>query len=103
MISAVPIGWVVGLAAALFAVGAVGVLVRKNPLIMFMSAEMMWNAAALAFIAYSAAWHQMQGQLMAFLIIATAAGEVGIGLALIVWVYHRRPRLDVDDVSEMKG
>jgi NADH-quinone oxidoreductase subunit K len=99
----IPTGWVVALAAALFAVGVVGVLIRKNPLIMFMSAEMMWNAAALAFIAYAAQWHQMQGQMMAFLIIATAAAEVGIGLALIVWVYHRRTRLDIDDVSEMKG
>lgn len=99
----IPTAWVVALAAALFAVGVVGVLIRKNPLIMFMSAEMMWNAAALAFIAYAAQWHQMQGQMMAFLIIATAAAEVGIGLALIVWVYHRRPRLDIDDVSEMKG
>jgi NADH-quinone oxidoreductase subunit K len=99
----IPAAWVVALAAALFAVGVAGVLVRKNPLIMFMSAEMMWNAAALAFIAYAAQWHQMQGQMMAFLIIATAAAEVGIGLALIVWVYHRRPRLDVDDVSELRG
>jgi NADH-quinone oxidoreductase subunit K len=98
-----PSAWVVGLAAAIFAVGAVGVLVRKNPLIMFMAAEMMWNAAALAFIAYARQYHQMTGQVMAFLIVATAAAEVGIGLALIVWIYHRRPRLDVDDISRMKG
>jgi NADH-quinone oxidoreductase subunit K len=98
-----PSAWVVGLAAAIFAVGAVGVLVRKNPLIMFMAAEMMWNAAALAFIAYARQYHQMSGQVMAFLIVATAAAEVGIGLALIVWIYHRRPRLDVDDISRMKG
>ena len=99
----IPASWVVALAAALFAVGAVGVLIRKNPLIMFMAAEMMWNAAALAFIAYANECHQMSGQVMAFLIIGTAAAEVGIGLALIVWIYHRRPRLDIDDVSEMKG
>lgn len=99
----IPASWVVGLAAALFAVGGVGVLIRKNPLIMFMAAEMMWNAAALAFIAYAREFHQMTGQVMAFLIVGTAAAEVGIGLALIVWVYHKKPRLDIDDVSEMKG
>jgi NADH-quinone oxidoreductase subunit K len=98
-----PSAWIVGLAAALFVVGAVGVLVRKNPIIMFMAAEMMWNAAALAFVGYARQYHQMSGQVMAFLIVATAAAEVGIGLALIVWIYHRRPRLDVDDISEMKG
>jgi NADH-quinone oxidoreductase subunit K len=95
--------YLVALAAALFAIGAVGVLVRKNPLIMFMAAEMMWNAAALAFIGFADQLHQMIGQVMAFLIIATAAAEVGIGLALIVWVFHRRPRLDVDDISELSG
>jgi len=98
-----PTDWVVALAGAVFAVGAAGVLVRKNPLIMFMSAEMMWNAAALAFVAYARQFHQMTGQVMAFVIVATAAAEVGIGLALIVWIYHRRPRLDVDEISEMKG
>lgn len=99
----IPVSWVVALAAALFAVGGVGVLIRKNPLIMFMAAEMMWNAAALAFIAYAREFHQMTGQVMAFLIVGTAAAEVAIGLALIVWVYHKKPRLDIDDVSEMKG
>jgi NADH-quinone oxidoreductase subunit K len=96
-------GWVEVLAAVLFVIGAAGVLTRKNPLIIFMAAEMMWNAAALAFIAFAAGFHQMTGQVMAFLIVATAAAEVGIGLALIVWVFHRRPRLDVDDISELKG
>ncbi|MGC8488246.1 MAG: NADH-quinone oxidoreductase subunit NuoK [Clostridia bacterium] len=98
-----PTAWVVALAAAVFAVGAAGVMVRKNPLIMFMSAEMMWNAAALAFVAYAHQFQQMTGQVMAFVIVATAAAEVGIGLALIVWIYHRRPHLDVDEISEMKG
>ena len=98
-----PTAWVVALAGAVFAVGAAGVMVRKNPLIMFMSAEMMWNAAALAFVAYAHQFQQMTGQVMAFVIVATAAAEVGIGLALIVWIYHRRPRLDVDEISEMKG
>ncbi len=97
------INYVVALAALLFMIGAVGVLVRKNPLIMFMSAEMMWNAAALAFIAFARNYHDVTGQVMAFLIIATAAAEVGIGLAIMVAVYHRRHRLDIDEISHLKG
>jgi NADH-quinone oxidoreductase subunit K len=71
--------------------------------VIFMAAEMMWNAAALAFVGFAEELHQMTGQVMAFLIVATAAAEVGIGLALIVWVFHRRPRLDVDEVADMEG
>jgi NADH-quinone oxidoreductase subunit K len=99
----ISVQYVVALAALLFMIGAIGVLVRKNPLIMFMSAEMMWNAAALAFIAFARNYHDMSGQVMAFLIIGTAAAEVGIGLALIVAVYHRRHRLDIDEISKLKG
>lgn len=99
----IPLNWVVSLAAVLFVIGAAGVLIRKNPLIMFMSAEMMWNAAALAFVAYAKAYHSISGQVMAFLIVGTAAAEVGIGLAIIVSVYHRRHRLDIDEVSQLKG
>lgn len=99
----IPLNWVVGLAAALFGIGVVGVLVRKNPLIMFMAAEMMWNAAALVFIAFARSFHAMSGQVMAFIIIGTAAAEVGIGLAIIVSVFHHRHRLDIDEVSQLKG
>ncbi len=99
----IPLNDVVGLAAVIFAVGAVGVLVRKNPLVMFMAAEMMWNAAALVFVAYARSFHAMTGQVMAFIIIGTAAAEVGIGLAIIVSVYHHRHRLDIDEVSQLKG
>ncbi len=95
--------WVVALGAVLFAVGAIGVMIRRNPLIMFMASEMMWNAAALVFIAYAREFHDMNGQVMAFVIIATAAAEVGIGLAIIVSVYHKRHRLDIDEISRMKG
>lgn len=95
--------WAVAVAVAIFAVGAIGVLTRRNPLIMFMAAEMMWNAAALAFIAYARHYHAVSGQAMAFLIIATAAAEVGIGLAIIVSVYHRRHRLNIDEVSRLRG
>ena len=99
----IPLNWVVGLGGALFAIGAVGVLVRKNPLIMFMAAEMMWNAAALVFVAYARSFHQMSGQVMAFIIIGTAAAEVGIGLAIIVAAFHHRHRLDIDEVSQLRG
>lgn len=99
----IPINWVVGLAAILFAIGSIGVMTRRNPLIMFMAAEMMWNAAALAFIAFARHWHDMSGQIMAFVIVGTAAAEVGIGLAIIVSVYHRRHRLDIDEISGMRN
>ena len=98
-----PINWIVALAGAVFATGGVGVLFRRNPLVMFMAAEMMWNAAALAFIAFSRSFHAMDGQVFAFLIIATAAAEVGIGLALIVATYRHRHRLDVDEIARLKG
>lgn len=98
-----PLNWVVGLAGILFAIGSIGMLVRRNPLIMFMASEMMWNAAALVFITYARMWHQMNGQIMAFLIVGTAAAEVAIGLAIIVAVYHRRHRLDIDEISQLKG
>jgi NADH-quinone oxidoreductase subunit K len=98
-----PISGVVAVAAAVFAVGAIGVLFRRNPLVMFMSAEMMWNAAALALVAFARQLGDMRGQAFAFLVIATAAAEVGIGLALIVATYHRRQRLDVDDIARMRG
>lgn len=99
----IPINWVVALAGVMFVAGGVGVMLRRNPLIMFMAAEMMWNAAGLAFVAYARAFGAMGGQLMAFIVIGAAAAEVGIGLAIIVTVYHRRHRLDVDEISEMEG
>ena len=89
------------LSAALFAIGAVGVLVRRNPLVVFMSIELMLNAANLALITYARYTHTMAGQVFALFVIAVAASEVVVGLALITGVYRSGRHLDLDELSEM--
>ncbi len=89
------------LSAALFSIGAVGVLVRRNPLVVFMSIELMLNAANLALITYARYTHTMAGQIFALFVIAVAASEVVVGLALITGVYRSGRRLDLDELSEM--
>ncbi|MHB1502074.1 MAG: NADH-quinone oxidoreductase subunit NuoK [Candidatus Dormibacteria bacterium] len=89
------------LSAALFSIGAVGVLVRRNPLVVFMSIELMLNAGNLALITYARYTHTMAGQIFALFVIAVAASEVVVGLALITGVYRSGRRLDLDELSEM--
>ncbi|MFA7095836.1 MAG: NADH-quinone oxidoreductase subunit NuoK [Gammaproteobacteria bacterium] len=91
------------LAALLFALGLLGVLVRRNIIFMLMSVEIMLNAAGLAFIVAGARWGQADGQIMFILILTLAAAEVAVGLALILQMYHRLATLDADAVSGMRG
>ena len=91
------------LSALLFSLGAVGVLVRRNPLVMFMSIELMLNAANLAFVAFSRYLNNLDGQVFVFLILTVAAAEVAVGLAIIVAIFHARENVDVDEVNELKG
>jgi NADH-quinone oxidoreductase subunit K len=91
------------LAAALFALGLAGVLVRRNLLFILMSLEIMLNAAGLAFVAAGSRWGQADGQVMFVLILTLAAAEVSVGLALVLQIYHRFHTLDADAVSEMRG
>ena len=91
------------LSAILFALGAVGVLVRRNPLVMFMSVELMLNAANLAFVAFSRYLGNLEGQVFVFLILTVAAAEVAVGLAIIVAIFRARERVDVDELNELKG
>jgi NADH-quinone oxidoreductase subunit K len=100
---AVPIGNYVALSTVLFFIGVTGVLVRRNPLIMLMSIELMFNAANLLFIAFSRAWIQNAGHIFAFLVITVAAAEAAIGLAIVVTVFRSAKHVDVDDVALMKG
>ena len=100
---AVPIGNYVALSTVLFFIGVAGVLVRRNPLIMLMSIELMFNAANLLFIAFSRAWIQNAGHIFAFLVITVAAAEAAIGLAIVVTVFRSAKHVDVDDVALMKG
>ncbi len=91
------------LSAILFSIGAIGVLVRRNPLIMFMSIELMLNAVNLAFVAFSRYLNSLDGQVFVFLILTVAAAEVAVGLAIIVALFRQREKVDVDEVNELKG
>jgi len=90
-------------ASMLFALGLLGLLVRRNVLFVLMSLEVMLNAAALAFISAGARWAQPDGQIMFVLIVTLAASEAAVGLALVLQVYRRYVSLDLDGLSGMKG
>ena len=91
------------LSAILFSIGTIGVLVRRNPLIMFMSIELMLNAVNLSFVAFSRYLNSLDGQVFVFLILTVAAAEVAVGLAIIVALFRQREKVDVDEVNELKG
>ena len=91
------------LAGILFALGLVGLLVRRNVVFTLMSLEIMLNAAGLAFVVGGARWGQADGQIVFLFILTMAAAEVSVGLALVLRIYHRFQTLDSDAVSEMKG
>ena len=91
------------LAAILFALGVVGVLARRNIFFLLLSVEIMLNAAGVAFIVAGAPRQQADGQVMFFFILALAAAEVSVGLALLLQLYHRFKTLDVDEASRMRG
>jgi len=93
----------VGLAAILFSLGGIGVLVRRSPLAILMSVELMWNAANLLFIAFARQHGNLEGHVMAFIVITVAAAEVAIGLAIIVIIFRRREKFEVEEVSELKN
>jgi NADH-quinone oxidoreductase subunit K len=99
----VPINYYIILSAILFTIGAVGVLVRRNALIIFMSVELMLNAANLAIVAFSSVLNSFSGQIFVFFVIAVAAAEVAVGLALIVEIFKSKRSIDVDQMSSMKG
>lgn len=100
---AVSIDHYVGLAAVIFFIGVIGVIVRRNPLIMLMSIELMFNAANLLFIAFARVWLHNAGHIFAFLVITVAAAEAAIGLAIIVTTFGPERYVDVDDVRALHG
>ena len=91
------------LAAILFALGLIGLLVRRNLIFILMSIEVMLNAAGLAFVVAGSRWAQPDGQVMFIFILATAAAEVSVGLALLLQLYHQYRSLDADAASLMRG
>jgi NADH-quinone oxidoreductase subunit K len=99
----VPLDHILLLAAVLFALGLIGVLVRRNLIFMLMSIEVMLNAAGLAFIAAGARWGQADGQIMFMLVLALAAAEVSVGLALVLQIHRRLPNLDADAADALKS
>ena len=95
--------WYLVLAALVFAIGAVGLLVRRNPLVMFMCVELMLNAVNLTFVTFGRALDDIGGQLSVFFVLVVAAAEVVVGLAIIVAVLRRRPGATADDLTLLKG
>jgi NADH-quinone oxidoreductase subunit K len=101
--AAVSPGWYLSLAAVLFSVGAVGVMVRRNPLVMFMCVELMLNAVNLTFVTFARELDDVGGQVVVFFVLVVAAAEVVIGLGIIVSIMRRRPSATADDASLLRG
>ncbi|HEY1976816.1 MAG TPA: NADH-quinone oxidoreductase subunit NuoK [Candidatus Baltobacteraceae bacterium] len=99
----VPVVDYVALASVIFFIGVAGVLLRRNPLVMLMSIELMFNAANLLFLAFARAWLNNAGHIFAFLVITVAAAEAAIGLAIVVTVFRAEKNVDVDEVRALRG
>ncbi len=97
------VNWYIGLSAILFSLGALGVLTRRNAIIVFMSIEMMLNAANLAFVAFARHLGDLDGQVLVFFVITVAAAEVAVGLALIVTIFRSKQSINIDEINLMKG
>ena len=95
--------WYLVLAAVLFGIGTVGVLVRRNPLIMLMCVELMLNAVNLTFVAVARKLNDIGGQTTVFFVLVVAAAEVVVGLGIIVAILRRKPNATADDLAELKG
>lgn len=95
--------YLIGLSALLFTLGVIGVLVRRNALIIFMSIELMLNAANLAFVTFARSFNHLDGQIFVFFVMVVAAAEVAVGLALIVTIFKTRQSINVDEISSMRG
>lgn len=103
MLNAVTINWYVALSGILFTIGALGVLLRRNAIIVFMSVEMMLNAANLLFVAFSRHLGDLDGQVLVFFVITVAAAEVAVGLALIVTIFRTKKSINIDEINTLKG
>jgi NADH:ubiquinone oxidoreductase subunit K len=97
------ISWYLIVSAFVFSIGAAGVLVRRNPLVILLCIELMLNAANLALVAFARANGDMEGQIFAIIVMVVAACEVAVGLGLIVALYRRKLPIDVDELRELQG
>ncbi len=99
----VPIPYYLAVSAVLFTLGVIGVLVRRNALVIFMSIELMLNAVNLTFVAFARQQGSLEGQAIVFFVLVVAAVEVVVGLAIIVDIFRSRDTVDVDDVDLLRG
>ena len=99
----IPIPWFLELAAVLFVIGSLGVILRRNALIMLMGVELQLNAANLTLVAFSRQLQNLDGQLFALMSMTVAAAEAVVGLAILVDIFRHRDVEDIDDLSELKG
>jgi NADH-quinone oxidoreductase subunit K len=97
----IPTSWFLILGALLFCIGVLGVLTRKNGITIFMSIELMVNAVNLTFIAYARQFHDLHGLIFVFFVMAIAAAEAAIGLAIFIALFHHRNTIDVDEANLM--
>ena len=99
----VPVSYYIALSAILFTIGTLGVLIRRNPLIIFMSIELMLNAGNLAMVAFTRTFLILEGQIFVFFVMTVAAAEVAVGLALIVTIFRTRHTINIDLMNSLKG
>ncbi len=99
----VPIEYYIGLSVILFSIGTMGVLIRRNPIVIFMSVELMLNSGNLLFVAFSRLYSELNGQLFVFFVMTVAAAEVAVGLALIMAIFRTKKIIDIDQMNIMKG
>ncbi|MFZ1041026.1 MAG: NADH-quinone oxidoreductase subunit NuoK [Anaerolineales bacterium] len=99
----VPVTDYVALSAILFIIGALGVLIRRNPLVIFMSIELMLNAANLVFVAFTRVYNMLAGQIFVFFVMTVSAAEVAVGLALIVTIFRTKHSISIDEMNSLKG
>ena len=97
------INWVLVVSALIFSTGAVGVMIRRNPLVVLLCLELMLNAGNLALLSFARAWGDGDGQIFAIVVLVVAACEVAIGLGIVVALYRKRLPIDVDELRELHG
>jgi NADH-quinone oxidoreductase subunit K len=100
--SVVPISWFLILGAILFTIGTVGVLVRRNVIVIFLSIELMLNAVNLVFVSFARQLHSMDGQVVVFFVMTVAAAEAAVGLAIILSVFRNRETVNVDELNLLR-
>lgn len=100
--TAVPVTWFVILGAILFTIGTIGVLIRRNVIVIFLSIELMLNAVNLVFVSFARQLHSMDGQVVVFFVMTVAAAEAAVGLAIIISVFRNRETVNVDELNSLR-